>query len=81
MFDRGTLSRRGFVQRSLAAMVGAGLPLWFARENVGHQLQAAEDEKKKVAANDKIVIGLIGCGGQGRGIMRGARGDKRGRDG
>src|SRR5262245_39571785 len=75
MFDRGNLSRRGFMRRSLAAMVGAGLPLWYARETLDHQLSAAED--KKPAASDKIVVGLIGCGGQGRGIMKQAMGDKR----
>ncbi len=59
MFDRGNLSRRGFLQGSLAALAAAGLPAWFARE-----LVAAEDAKKdtKVAANDKIVIGSIGIG-------------------
>jgi myo-inositol 2-dehydrogenase / D-chiro-inositol 1-dehydrogenase len=58
-------------------MAAAGLPLWFARENLDHQLRAAEEEKKPVQANDKIVVGLIGCGGQGNGIMGQARGDKR----
>jgi len=77
MFDRGNLSRRGFIERSLGAMAAAGLPLWFARESLDHQVRAAEDEKKPVQANDKIVIGLIGCGGQGRGVMGGARKDRR----
>jgi predicted dehydrogenase len=73
--DRGNLSRRGFFQRSLAAMAAAGLPAWYAREEVA----AAEEKaaaKKPVAAGDKLVMGLIGCGGQGNGIMRRALQDK-----
>jgi predicted dehydrogenase len=69
--DKGNLSRRGFMERSLAAAVGAGLPLWYAREMAEGQLRAA-DETKKVG--DVIRIGLVGCGGQGRGVMRGAMG-------
>lgn len=69
--DRGNLSRRGFMQRSLATMVGAGLPLWYAREVFEHEARAADEAKKP---GDKIVVGLVGCGGQGRGIMRGAMG-------
>ncbi|NBO91075.1 MAG: gfo/Idh/MocA family oxidoreductase [Planctomycetia bacterium] len=74
--DQGNLSRRGFVQRSLAAMAAAGLPAWTARELLDGQLQAADAAKKPVAASDKITIGLIGCGGQGRGIMNQARNSK-----
>lgn len=60
--DQGNLSRRGFLQRSLAALsVGTGLPVWFARE-----LFAAEEEKraaqKPVSANSKIIMGAIGIG-------------------
>src|SRR2546421_8179084 len=72
----GNLSRRGFMQRSVAAMVGTGLPLWYAREMAEHKARAADEAKKPVAASDKITVGLIGCGGQGRGIMRGGRGNQ-----
>jgi predicted dehydrogenase len=58
--NRGNLSRRGFLQRSLAALtVGAGLPAWYAGEVLAH-----EDEKKdvKASANDRVVMGAIGIG-------------------
>jgi predicted dehydrogenase len=57
----GNLSRRGFLQRSLAAAAVAGLPAWYARELLAHHLEA-EDNKQPVAANDKIVFGAIGIG-------------------
>jgi predicted dehydrogenase len=72
----GNLSRRGFIQRSLAAMTAAGLPLWHAQELLQGQLLAADEAKKPVAASDKIVVGLIGCGGQGKGILRQALNNK-----
>lgn len=73
--NRGNLSRRGFMQRSLATMVGAGLPLWAAREVFEHEVRAAEQDSKPASSLDKLRIGLVGCGGQGRGIMRQAMGD------
>src|SRR5262245_50744337 len=58
---KGNLSRRGFMQRSLAALAAAGLPAWFARE-----VHGADEEKraadKPAGANDKIVMGAIGIG-------------------
>ena len=62
----GNLSRRGFIDRSTAAMIGAGIPAWFAREAIADdQEKKAAESKKKTGPNDEIVIGLIGCGGQG----------------
>jgi predicted dehydrogenase len=56
---RGTLSRRGFLQSSLAALGAAGLPAWYARD-----LIAAEEVGKK-KSTDKIVFGIIGAGNKG----------------
>jgi predicted dehydrogenase len=62
--DKGNLSRRGFMQRSLAAMVASGLPAWYARE-----VFAMRDEAKK-PANDEIQLGHIGIGSpQSRGLQ------------
>lgn len=32
-----SMSRRGFVQKSVAALVSAGYPLWYAKETVAAQ--------------------------------------------
>jgi predicted dehydrogenase len=72
------LSRRGFLQRSLAGLtVGAGLPLWYAREVLG-----ADEEKKaeaKKAGSDTIHVGCIGIGSpasRGMAIMGEIKGKK-----
>ena len=63
---QGNLSRRGFIDRSTAAMIGAGLPAWFAREALADDAEKkAAEARKKVGPNDEIVVGLIGSGGQG----------------
>ena len=69
---KGNLSRRGFLDRSFAALTIAGLPAWYAREAVAALDEKAEQEKDKkpVAANDRLVMGLIGSGGQGTGDMK-----------
>ena len=67
---RGNLSRRGFLESSVNALAIAGLPLWYARESVAALDEKAGEEKKPVAANDRIVMGLIGAGGQGTGDMK-----------
>src|ERR1700757_5398406 len=56
--DKGNLSRRGFMRRSLAALTAAGLPAWYAREVFAAEARAA----KKTSANDRLVMGVVGIG-------------------
>src|SRR4051812_33990391 len=74
------LSRRGFLQRALAGLtVGAGLPAWFAQELVAAEEEKRAREKKTVAANDRLVLGVIGGGhpnSRGTQIMALAKGHK-----
>jgi predicted dehydrogenase len=67
-------SRRGFLRASTSALVAAGLPLWYAREVAAAREEASSKPKRKIGPNDTIVMAAIGCGGQGRGIMRSAAG-------
>jgi predicted dehydrogenase len=48
------MNRRQFLGASASAAAGLAAPLVLA------------DEKKEVAANDKVTVALIGCGGMGR---------------
>jgi predicted dehydrogenase len=75
--ERGSLSRRGFLDRSLAALtIGAGLPAWYAREVVAGQEEKQAEARKagRRGPNDTLVMGAIGVGGQGTGIMKWAKG-------
>ncbi len=78
MLQRGTLSRRGFLTRSLGGLSAAGLPLWYAEQLVAAQEQRQSAEKP-VAASDKMVMGAIGIGSRqsrGRDIYNQARTNK-----
>ena len=61
MQNRGNLSRRGFVTRSVSAMVAAGLPAWHANDWFGAAARAAPDNKPTQAI-DKLNVGVIGVG-------------------
>ena len=60
MLERGNLSRRGFMGRSLAGLSAAGLPLWYAREVHGAQVATQVQRAKK--ESDKLNMGFIGIG-------------------
>ena len=57
---RANLSRRGFLAGSATALAATGLPLWYAKELVAleqeHALKAVQ------SVNDKLQVGVIGCG-------------------
>jgi predicted dehydrogenase len=78
--QQGNFSRRGFLQRSLTALtLGAGLPLWYAREVLAVEDEKKADPNKSVAPSERIVMGAIGIGPQprrGRDIYNDARGQK-----
>lgn len=59
--EKGNLSRRGFLARSLAGLtVGAGLPMWYAQEMIADAQE--KEQKKTVSPNDRIVMAAIGTG-------------------
>ena len=62
MLNRGNFSRRGFMTRSVSALVGAGLPAWHARDWFGSAARAAEDYQQSAAANARLAVGVIGVG-------------------
>ncbi len=75
--NRGNLSRRGFMQGSIAGLAAAGLPLWYAKEVFARTEAKAADEKK---ADDMLVMGAIGIGSpqsRGRQIAHDALGTKK----
>ncbi len=61
MLERGTLSRRGFMQTSVAGLVAAGLPLWYAREVHGANEEARLNNRQP-DANSHLNFGWVGMG-------------------
>lgn len=61
------LTRRAFLKTATAFAAGTGLPLWFAEETLD-----AATPAPALGPNDKPNVGLIGCGGQGRGDAKNA---------
>lgn len=56
------ISRRSFVKTCSAAAAATGLPLWFFER----ESQAAGN-RSALSPNDRPGIGLVGCGGMGKG--------------
>jgi predicted dehydrogenase len=66
--EKGNQSRRGFLQRSLAALTAAGMPAWYAREVVAAD-EAGKGQKAPTSPNERLVMGAIGIGSpQSRGL-------------
>ncbi len=63
--------RRSFLKKTSLAAGLATLPGWYAEETLA---SAAQSKPRPLSANDKPGIGLIGCGGQGRGDCNWAKG-------
>jgi predicted dehydrogenase len=78
--NKGNMSRRGFLARSLAGLtVGAGLPAWFAQDLLAEQQQEqARQARQPNGPNDRIVMAAIGVGTnytrRGSGQLHGERG-------
>ncbi|MDO8539524.1 MAG: Gfo/Idh/MocA family oxidoreductase [Opitutaceae bacterium] len=59
---RFEISRRSFLRRCSLAAAATGLPLWFLER----ELAAASVRPKKLSANDRPGVALVGCGGMGK---------------
>jgi hypothetical protein len=71
--ERGNLSRRGFIQRSLAGLAGTGLPVWFAKDVVAAAEIEQAQQQQQVQPSNTIIMGHIGSGDRGRAIAGEAR--------
>ncbi len=57
------ISRRSFLRTCCTTAAATGLPLWFIEE----ELRGVAAESSLRSPNDRPAIGLVGCGGMGRG--------------
>ena len=62
LFQRGSLSRRGFMTTSVATLTATGLPMWYAREVFAADTATSAKANKPVSANGKLRFGFVGIG-------------------
>jgi predicted dehydrogenase len=67
MFET-TLSRRGFLARSMSAMLATGIPAWFANETLASVRESA-GTRRRLNANSKLTLGLIGSGDRSKSLI------------
>jgi predicted dehydrogenase len=71
------LSRRGFLERSMAALtVGAGLPAWYARRVLADDLEREARSPGRIGPSDTITMAAIGVGGRGTSLLKEAMAQK-----
>jgi predicted dehydrogenase len=56
------LSRRGFLNRSVASLTAAGIPAWFATELSAAAVVAQAEAAKTPSPNDMLQVGWVGIG-------------------
>src|SRR5512140_992208 len=61
-------SRRAFLKTCRTAALASGLPLWFLEQDLSRAAAATPSR----SPNGRPGIGLIGCGGMGRGDAQNA---------
>jgi predicted dehydrogenase len=67
----GELSRRKFLTGSMAGLIAAGLPEWYAKEAHAEMRERAAGRDKKYGPNDQINLAVIGPGGSKGGFRQG----------
>jgi predicted dehydrogenase len=60
--NKGNLSRRGFLARSVGGLVAAGLPMWYAKDIVADAQEKQAGARQNGGPNDRIVMAAIGTG-------------------
>src|SRR5215510_3777487 len=61
------VSRRSFMKHCATIAAATGLPVWFWEREL-----SAQETAKAVSSNDRPGIGLVGCGGMGKGDAQNA---------
>ncbi|MGL4423433.1 MAG: Gfo/Idh/MocA family protein, partial [Gemmataceae bacterium] len=62
MMQRGALSRRGFMNQSIAGLTAMGLPLWYAQQVHADDVATTKVLAKGKGPNDQINLGWVGIG-------------------